>query len=116
MQKPSIYVLAILLAGLLPMWSNSGAASELDRGKEIYENKCQMCHGANGKGDGPAAVAFSPKPQDFADPKFWQKKDIANLITNTIDNGHGPMPAIELKPNEIKEVIDYISHTFKPGP
>jgi mono/diheme cytochrome c family protein len=103
------------LAGVLLFVAISSAAGEVDRGKTIYENKCQMCHGANGKGDGPAAAAFNPKPQNFTDPKFWEKKDVDNLITNTIEQGHGLMPAVTLQPGEIKDVIDYISHTFKPG-
>ena len=89
--------------------------SEYDRGKNLYENRCQMCHGADGKGNGPAASAFSPKPENFTDPKFWQRKDIDNFITNTVEKGHGMMPAFNLKPDENRAIIDYLSHTFKKG-
>ena len=34
-------------------------------GKVIYEKKCAVCHGAEGKGDGPGAVQLDPRPRDF---------------------------------------------------
>jgi mono/diheme cytochrome c family protein len=87
-------------------------AGEYDRGKNLYENKCQLCHGVNGKGDGPASAAFRPKPANFTDPDFW-KGDVVKKITDSISKGKGAMPAFTLKPEEIKDIIDYLSHTFK---
>src|SRR5262245_21504907 len=40
------------------------------RGKQLYEAKCALCHGAAGKGDGPAAERLLPKPRDFTAGKF----------------------------------------------
>ena len=34
-------------------------------GKAIYEKKCAVCHGIEGKGDGPAAGQLDPRPRDF---------------------------------------------------
>ena len=34
--------------------------------KGAYEKSCVMCHGAGGKGDGPASKAMKPPPQPFA--------------------------------------------------
>ena len=31
---------------------------------------CITCHGAKGKGDGPAAIALNPKPRNWTDPKW----------------------------------------------
>ena len=85
---------------------------EYDQGKSLYNSKCMICHGANGKGDGPAAAALSPQPKDFARPEFW-KGDVDKKIANTIHNGLGPMPAFSLSDDEIKAIIAYMSHTFK---
>jgi cytochrome c553 len=38
-----------------------------------YSNLCASCHGATGKGNGPAATALNPKPKDFADCKVMAK-------------------------------------------
>jgi len=34
--------------------------------KQTYEKSCVMCHGAGGKGDGPASKAMKPPPPPFA--------------------------------------------------
>jgi mono/diheme cytochrome c family protein len=34
-------------------------------GPEIYRTYCAVCHGANGKGDGPAAAALKMPPADL---------------------------------------------------
>ncbi len=38
----------------------------LKRGQELYAANCVSCHGAAGKGDGPAGVALDPRPANFA--------------------------------------------------
>lgn len=39
-------------------------------GKAKYDILCVACHGATGKGDGPAAVTLTPKPQNHTDGKY----------------------------------------------
>ena len=92
--------------------STSAHGGEYDQGKSLYNSKCMICHGANGKGDGPAAAALSPQPKDFARPDFWQG-DVDKKIADTVRNGLGPMPAFSLSDDEIKAIIGYMSHTFK---
>jgi mono/diheme cytochrome c family protein len=113
MKRMLMVMASMMLLGGTLLWPGSGKSAEYGQGNALYESKCLMCHGTDGKGNGPAAVAFNPKPANFTDPKFWQRKDIDKFITNTIENGHGLMPAFNLKPGEIKAIIDYLSHTFK---
>lgn len=47
-------------------------AKILAQGKKIYEDKCAACHGATGKGDGPAAAVLNPKPANLTDKNFMQ--------------------------------------------
>jgi mono/diheme cytochrome c family protein len=42
-------------------------AADLGRGKELYATHCESCHGADGKGGGPAAAGLNPPPADFTD-------------------------------------------------
>ena len=82
------------------------------KGKTLYTNKCQFCHGIRGDGKGPAAEPLMRHPADFTDPKFWQK-DIVEKIDVTLKSGKEMMPAFDLKPDDIKAITWYISHTFK---
>lgn len=43
------------------------SATSLARGKELYREHCGGCHGAGGKGDGPAAAGMDPRPANFLD-------------------------------------------------
>lgn len=106
----TILSLIFLESGLLGLTTASGG--EYDQGKALYEKKCQICHGANGKGDGPAASTLSTQPMNFRDPGFWQG-DVDRTIASTIRNGLFPMPAFNLSDDEIKAIIGYMSHTFK---
>lgn len=40
-------------------------AAVLDRGADLYQANCLMCHGIEGRGDGPVAAGMSPLPADF---------------------------------------------------
>ena len=85
----------------------AAATKEAD---EIFKTRCSTCHGAAGKGDGPAAVALNPKPRDLGDAA-WQKSVTDEHIEKIILSG-GPavgksplMPAnpdLSTKPDVIK--------------
>ena len=94
-------------------WSSIGYCGEFDQGKSLYQEKCMLCHGTDGKGDGPAAAALSPAPQDFRTSQFWGTKDVDQLIATTVKNGKGQMPAFGLGQDEIKAIIAYMTHAFK---
>ncbi|NDD27499.1 MAG: hypothetical protein EB084_04450 [Proteobacteria bacterium] len=63
---------------LLPGWAKwSGKkdpvaddAKSLAAGKELFAKNCASCHGAEGKGDGPAGMALEPKPRNFTTGEY----------------------------------------------
>lgn len=112
MKRVLMIIFSAMLLGNGLFWLTTANGGEYDQGKTLYETKCQICHGANGKGDGPAAAALSSQPMDFHDPEFWQG-DVDKEIADTIRNGLSPMPAFDLNDDEIKAIIYYMSHTFK---
>ncbi len=65
-----------ILAGLVAVFtvvSALGWAAEKGnptKGKASFEQLCASCHGAVGKGDGPAAAALTPKPRDLTDKGY----------------------------------------------
>lgn len=44
-----------------------------------FASVCGACHGAEGRGDGPAAAALNPHPANFTDPEFWATRDAAHV-------------------------------------
>ena len=106
----SIILLALFLGTGLPMINNS-YGGDADQGKSLYDSKCVLCHGADGKGDGPAAPAMNPPPRNFREPQFWQTRSDKD-IAYTIRNGLAAMPAFDLPEPEIKAIVDYMKHTF----
>jgi len=115
-KKILAYIMVIIFLPTIMLWAKSAEENRFDQGKNLYDNKCQICHGADGKGNGPAASSFNPRPVNLTDSKFWQQKDIDKTITNTIEHGHGMMPPMGLGSDQIKAVTDYMSHAFKPSP
>ena len=107
----AVALLAILGGMILGPAQGSGA-DEYQRGKALFNEKCQLCHGPKGEGNGPAAVAYNPKPANFTDPTFW-KDNPEKKIAEAVKNGYKIMPPVDLKADEIKAIIDYMEHTFK---
>lgn len=59
----------LLLAAALPP-AVPMAAQEPDRGRAVYDRWCAECHGAEGRGDGPAADRMLPRPRDFTGARY----------------------------------------------
>jgi mono/diheme cytochrome c family protein len=47
----------------------------LKKGRALYQKHCASCHGAKGKGDGPAAGFRSGTPIDLTVPGLWDMPD-----------------------------------------
>lgn len=63
--------------------------ASIQKGKEIYEKKCALCHGANGDGNGPASAGLNPKPTSFKEHHGMQVTDGEHFWR--ISKGRGPM-------------------------
>ncbi len=50
--------------------SFSVSAQDAPAGKAKFDTYCVTCHGATGKGDGPASAALNPKPADLSQTKL----------------------------------------------
>ena len=76
-------------------------------GQDVYRRACQSCHAASGKGDTPAASAFSHRPSDFT--KGFKGQTDGELFWK-ITKGGGPMPGYEttLTDEQRWQVIHYL--------
>lgn len=57
------------------------------KGKTLFAGQCVACHGAEGKGDGPAAAALVPKPRNFTAAEGWKNGRKASDIYKTLKEG-----------------------------
>lgn len=81
--------------------------------KQLYEQTCAMCHGPEGKGDGPNAQVLQPKPANLS--VVLKDKDTAYL-TKLLKGGGSSvgksplMPAYKdiLKDEQIRALIKYV--------
>jgi mono/diheme cytochrome c family protein len=48
----------------------TAAPALADDGGAIYRERCAVCHGANGRGDGAAAGLLEPRPRDFTTGRY----------------------------------------------
>ena len=60
-------------------------------GARVYAARCALCHGPEGRGDGPGAAALNPKPRNYHDKAYMATRTDAELL-EVIRNGKGAMP------------------------
>lgn len=104
-------------------WKNPEfETASVDRGKVIYKEYCSQCHGATGKGDGPAASGLSPKPAVHANMAF--DKLPAEYLYNVIYHGgrsvgkspNMPYWGLTIGQQGVADVMAYLKATFKGAP
>jgi cytochrome c oxidase cbb3-type subunit 2 len=89
-------------------------------GRDIYQASCWVCHGLEGKGNGPASEGLDPKPRNFTSPEFviqGREDEVYQVISQGAAKAfHGSPYMVEwssrLSPQQIRDVIAYIQ-TFK---
>jgi putative copper resistance protein D len=86
------------------------AAASIVRGAAVYAENCALCHGAIGRGDGPAAARLPIRPADLTEPHLFAHSpgDLFWWVSNGMDEGVMPGFAGVLKPNQRWDVINFI--------
>lgn len=85
----------------------SGAES-VANGKSIYSTRCVVCHGATGKGDGPAGKALNPPAADHSSEVVQAQTD--GELFWKISEGRGAMVGWKLILSEQDrwDLVNYI--------
>lgn len=87
----------------------------LAKGKALYETYCLVCHGEQGKGDGPISGKI-PAP-----PSYTSERVLAfppGRIFHVITLGSGKMPSysVQLSPDERWEIVSYVRSSLQGLP
>ena len=92
------------------------ASDPVAEAQDIYKNRCTVCHGETGKGDGAGSAALDPKPRDFTSAD-WQKEVTDEHLTKIIVYGGTAVgkaptmpanPDLDAKPEVVAELVKHI--------
>jgi mono/diheme cytochrome c family protein len=85
-------------------------------GQRIYAQNCLVCHGVQGRGDGPAARALRPPPADLAQHVTQHTEgELWWWITNGVAGTQMPAWRNTLSDTERWHVLNYIVNAFAPA-
>jgi mono/diheme cytochrome c family protein len=88
------------------------AATKLDptaEAEQIFTQRCSVCHGMGGKGDGPGAAALNPKPQNYTDPKFQAEVTDDTIAKAIVEGGASVGKSPLMAPNaDLKDKPDVV--------
>ncbi|RMF57488.1 MAG: hypothetical protein D6748_11045 [Calditrichaeota bacterium] len=97
--------------------------ASIERGRLVYQQACEACHGANGDGNGPYAEALNPRPRDFTSGQYKFRStpggslptdnDLYNTVANGVPRTFMPPWKNLLSEENIRDVVAYIK-TFSP--
>ena len=83
--------------------------------KRIYIQRCAVCHGPDGRGNGPAAPSLIPRPRDFTLGQFKYKSspadqppsdaDLIRTVSNGLNASAMPYWRDLLSESDIRDVV-----------
>jgi mono/diheme cytochrome c family protein len=84
----------------------------LARGRELYETHCIVCHGKQGRGDGPVGQKFVPQPMELNLDYVQLQPD--GQIFYTISHGSLAMPFYRqaIAPEDRWHLVNFIKEVF----
>ena len=92
-------------------------------GLRVYAQRCAVCHGPDGRGNGPAAPSLIPRPRDFTLGLFKFKStphgeppaddDLKQIVSNGLPASAMPYFRDLLSDGEIAAVVDQVKQFSK---
>lgn len=91
-------------------------AKDKAHAEEIWAQRCVLCHGASGQGNGIAAVNLKPHPRNLQDPNWQQDIDDATIGKVIVQGGPGigksmmmpSNPDLATEPKIVQALIEHI--------
>lgn len=111
----------LMTSGLLTMPAcvvRGAPVSPAERGQALYLERCAVCHGPQGRGDGPEAPFLSPRPASLISAGSSVKSDTELLAVIANGKPRTAMPAWRdrLSEEQRREVLAYIRSLIRFQP
>lgn len=117
-----IFALAFTLALSAACGGGGSAAPAADaaaRGAKLYSRSgCAVCHGPNGRGDGPGAAGLTTPPRDFSQPAQFHAERTPKGLAKVIAEGSadGAMPPYQYLSDRDREDLAAFVLALAPAP
>ncbi|MDQ6801063.1 MAG: c-type cytochrome [Acidobacteriota bacterium] len=102
----------------------AGIAAKATTGQRVFARHCAVCHGPDGRGNGPAAPSLIPHPRDFTLGLYKFKStppgvpptddDLVSVVTNGLQASAMPYFRDILTAGEIRAVVAHV-RTLSPA-
>jgi mono/diheme cytochrome c family protein len=103
-QLQKIWILPFIL--FFPLAMLSAEKGDVAKGKELFQNRCAVCHGSAGEGKEAMGKVFGVKIPVLSSKEVQFLSD-SNLKT-TVLKGRGKMQAVALSDQEILDAIAFL--------
>lgn len=89
---------------------NVDSATAANAGAGIFRQNCAVCHGTNGLGNGPNALAMNKKPANFSRPfyKAYSDKTWYYKVAEGVPGTRMPRWKLKLKPEQMWYLVAYL--------
>lgn len=96
---------ASCLAGAAAAEIPHGDAAAIDRGRDLVQRNCGMCHAVGAEGDSP-----NPDSPPFRElSRRYPVDNLAEALAEGILTGHPQMPEFKFSPPEVSDIITYLN-------
>jgi mono/diheme cytochrome c family protein len=123
MRLPGFGLICVLLVGSCSRAPEVDAARanamDAQEGETIFQTRCFVCHGREGKGNGPASTGLGATVRDLTNPS-WQDSTSDETIRSVVRNGAQAVGgSIAMAPNrdlsdaQIQSLVRYIRQLRK---
>jgi mono/diheme cytochrome c family protein len=113
--RPVAFFICYLLSAICYCTTVSAGDSSAT-GDKIFQSRCFVCHGRDGRGSGPASQGLAQKPQDLTDSS-WQRSVTDDQIKTVIRAGGAIMgksgampPNPDLTNEDLNSLLEYVRH------
>lgn len=122
-------IVFIAALGMLSLAQTSLAFADNANGRNLYVQRCAMCHGADIKGTGPLANKSNPPTSDLTTAAFKKRlhdypgvivssiilRPNGDLIPRTLRENGVKLPPFTWRVNDFRDLNQYMSEVIAKG-